>query len=264
MNRRAYAILWFMHIVVCQFDIAWEDHQENFARVRSLLSGEAIKPGSLVVLPEMFGSGFTMNVGAAHDADGETMRFLSGLALSCQSVVIAGVVCTRADGRGLNQAVVIGPEGKEVVHYNKMHPFTLAGEAEKYAAGDSVVTFKHNSFTIAPLICYDLRFPERFREAVRLGAEVMVVIASWPASRASHWTTLLVARAIENQAYVIGVNRVGQDPNCTYPGLSTVIDPKGDVLAAADDKPAVLHADLDREELLAYRRAFPFLDDMRG
>lgn len=253
-----------MHIVACQFDIAWKDRQENFARVRSLLSQRPTPPGSLIVLPEMFASGFTMNVGVALDAAGDTIVFLGELARSYQSTVVAGIVDKHADGRGLNQAVVIGPDGKEITRYTKMHPFTPAGESEHYAPGDTVVIFNHESFIVAPLICYDLRFPERFREAVRLGADVMIVIASWPAARAAHWTALLTARAIENQAYVVGVNRIGRDPAHTYPGLSSVIGPKGDVLVLADDKPTALHADLDREELLAYRRALPFLQDMRG
>lgn len=253
-----------MHIVACQFDIAWEDRRKNFARIRSLLSGQTAPPGSLIFLPEMFASGFTMDVDAAADTAGDTMRFLGDLARSYQSAVVAGIVGRHADGRGLNQAVALGPDGRELARYTKMHPFTPAGESGHYAAGDTVVTFKHGGFTVAPLICYDLRFPERFREAVVLGAEVLVVIANWPAARAAHWTALLAARAIENQAYVVGVNRIGRDPAHAYPGLSTVIDPKGDVLAFADDTPTALHADLDRDALLAYRRALPFLQDMRG
>jgi predicted amidohydrolase len=253
-----------MHVVVCQTDIAWEDHAANHARVVSVLSKQTIRPGSLIVLPEMFDTGFTMNVDAAADDDGRTRRFLSDLARTHLSAVIAGVVQKHPDGKGLNQAVVIGPKGNELTRYTKMHPFSPAGESEHYRAGDSVITFQHAGFTLAPLVCYDLRFPERFREAVRLGADAFVVIANWPDTRAAHWTALLTARAIENQAYVIGVNRAGHDPKHAYPGLSTVIDPKGHVIAQADDKPAVIHADLDRDALMDYRRAFPFLNDMRG
>lgn len=253
-----------MHVVACQFDIAWEDRHQNHARVRSLLSGRSFPPGSLIVLPEMFDSGFTMNVDAACDIEGASRRFLGDLARSYQSAVLAGAVSRHPDGRGLNQAFVLGPDGEELTRYTKMHPFSPAGESDHYHAGDRVVTFKHEGFTIAPLICYDLRFPERFREAVRLGAQVMVVIANWPGTRSAHWTALLTARAIENQAYVVAVNRVGRDPKLAYPGLSTIIGPKGRVIAQADDQPTVLQADLDRDELITYRRAFPFLDDMRA
>lgn len=252
-----------MHIVTCQLDIAWENTQENLARVRSALSTQNISPGSMIVLPEMFASGFTMNPAGAIDADGSVGSFLTELACSHQSTVVAGIVAEHPDGRGLNQAVAIGPDGVELTRYTKMHPFTPAGEHEHYRPGDAVVTFQYDGFTLAPLICYDLRFPERAREAVRMGAEVLIVIANWPSPRAEHWTALLAARAIENQAYVVGVNRVGSDPKLTYPGLSTVIDPTGRVLALANDQPAVLHADLDRQALLDYRRSFPALEDMR-
>jgi omega-amidase len=252
-----------MHVVACQFDIAWEDREQNHARVASMLAGETIPPGSLIVLPEMFASGFTMDVDAAEDVDGTTGRFLNDLARDHQSTVLAGIVNKHPDGRGLNQAVVIGADGVELTRYTKMHPFTPAGESEHYRAGEKVMAFTHTDFTVAPMICYDLRFPERFREAVRQGAEVLVVIANWPSARAEHWTALLAARAIENQAYVVGVNRVGRDPNGAYPGLSTVIDPKGHAMISANDQPTVLHADLDRQTLLDYRRSFPVLDDMR-
>lgn len=252
-----------MHIVACQLDIAWEDRAGNRQRVLAALDTQTIPVGSLIVLPEMFETGFTMNVDAACDADGSSGRFLSDLARSYQGTVIAGVVTEDADGMGLNQAAVFGPDGGELMRYTKMHPFTIAGEAEHYRAGDAVATFDYQGFKVAPLICYDLRFPERFREAIRLGAQVLVVIANWPSIRRAHWTALLTARAIENQAYVVGVNRVGRDLNHPYPGLSTVIDPHGHIITAADDQPAVLHADLDLDALLSYRNDFPFLNDRR-
>ena len=251
-----------MHVVACQLDLVWEDPQANRQRIRDMLAGESIPAGSLIVLPEMFQTGFTMDVQAARDTDGSSARFLQDLAKAHQSTVIAGVVGGHAEGKGLNQAVAVAPNGTEVSRYTKMHPFTFAGESDHYQAGDAVAVFDLDGFKIAPLICYDLRFPERFRDAVRLGAMVFVVIANWPSPRAAHWSALLQARAIENQAYVIGVNRVGKDPNHRYPGLSTVIDPQGQVIAAADDQPTVLHADLDLDALLNYRKSFPVLDDM--
>lgn len=251
-----------MHIIICQSGIAWEDKQENLVRIRSMLVSRDIPAGSMIVLPEMFATGFTMNPDAAADTDGTVNRFLADWASSHKCAVVAGVVTLHPDGQGLNQAVAYGPDGMELSRYTKRHTFTPAGESRHYYRGDKVTTFTHEGFTVAPLICYDLRFPERFREAVHQGAEVMVVIANWPSARAGHWTALLAARAIENQAYVIGVNRVGTDPSNSYPGLSTVIDPMGQVLVVADDQPAILHADLDRPALLDYRRSFPVLDDM--
>ncbi len=253
-----------MHIVACQLDIVWENPDANRDRVLTALSNNPIPARSLIVLPEMFQSGFTMNVDKACDADGSCRRFLADLAKSYQSTVVAGIVTKHADGKALNQAAVFGPDGMPVLTYTKMHPFTLAGESEYYLAGDAVKVFECEGFKIAPLICYDLRFPERFREAVSLGAQVLIVIANWPSVRAAHWSALLTARAIENQAYIIAVNRVGRDPNHTYPGLTTIIDPQGQTLTQANDQPTVLHADLDLNALLSYRNDYPFLKDMRG
>ena len=252
-----------MHIIACQLDLAWKDKAVNRRRVVELLETQTIPAGSLIVLPEMFETGFTMKVDVAADADGSCLAFVKEIALKHQSTVLAGVVTVDASGKGLNQAAVVGPGGDEITRYTKMHPFTLAGESEKYRAGDEVITFKLGGFTIAPLICYDLRFPERAREAVRLGADVLIYIASWPATRAAHWSALLTARAIENQAYVIGVNRVGNDPKNEYPGLSCVIDPQGKDIAVADDQPTALHTEIDLDSLRAYREALPFLKDMR-
>ncbi|HKG80277.1 MAG TPA: nitrilase-related carbon-nitrogen hydrolase, partial [Pyrinomonadaceae bacterium] len=117
-------------------------------------------------------------------------------------------------------------------------------------------------FTVSPFICYDLRFPEIFRAAVFQGAQLFVVIANWPASRVRHWITLLKARAIENQAYVMGVNRCGNDPKLSYSGHSMIIDPRGEVLADASEVEGVISAEIDAEALAQYRREFPFLNDI--
>jgi omega-amidase len=129
--------------------------------------------------------------------------------------------------------------------------------------GTGIATFSCNSFTVAPFICYDLRFPEAFRVATRRGAQVLVVIANWPASREAHWRSLLNARAIENQAYVAGINRCGTDPNHTYAGRSLIIDPRGEILADAGPSEGWIEAHLDLASLTAYRSEFPALEDMR-
>src|SRR5690606_6307419 len=116
---------------------------------------------------------------------------------------------------------------------------------------------------VSPLICYDLRFPEAFRLATKQGAEMFVVIANWPTARVEHWLTLLKARAIENQAYVIGCNRVGRDPKVVYPGRSVIIDPRGNVLADAGGDPGVISSSIDAAALREYRKTFPALNDIR-
>jgi omega-amidase len=253
-----------MQIVACQLDIAWEDKPANFERARSLLRGASIQPGALIALPEMFATGFSMHVDTiAEAADGPTHQFLSAIAREHQACVVGGVVTRAADGRGRNDAVVFDPSGKLLVRYAKMHPFSFAGETKHYEAGDAVQLFKWQDIQVSPFVCYDLRFPEIFRQATRQGAELLVMIANWPQPRDAHWRALLVARAIENQAYVVGVNRAGSDPHVAYAGASMIVSPRGEMLALAGPEPQLLIAEIDRAPLVEYRRDFPALADMR-
>ena len=253
-----------MHVTAIQLDIAWEDKPANFERVRQLVGAARPEAGGLLVLPEMFATGFSMDVARIHEGrERETETFLAGMAREHSAYVIGGVVNLGPDGRGRNEAVVFGPDGSEVARYAKMHPFSFGGEPEHYSPGDRVVTCRIGEFTAAISICYDLRFPELYRAAVLAGADLLVVIANWPAPRAAHWTALLAARAIENQAYVVGVNRCGNDLKHTYAGHSQIIGPRGTVLADAGEQEGSITAALDLESLKAYRREFPALSDIR-
>jgi predicted amidohydrolase len=254
-----------MKLYCCQHDIVWENKAATQKQVRALLQTASIEGGSLVLLPEMFSTGFSMNVGAiAERASPETEQFLARTAKEMGVFLLGGVVTAVAEGRGRNQAVLFSPEGNELTRYTKMQPFSLGGEAENYAAGNEIVTFQWQSFEVAPFICYDLRFPELFRAAVRRGAQLFTVIANWPVAREQHWVMLLQARAIENQAYVAGVNRVGQDPKLSYPGRSLIVSPRGDVLADAGSSERVIQAEVDLGLLKSYRAELPFLKDMRS
>jgi predicted amidohydrolase len=196
-----------------------------------------------------------------------TAAFLAELAASHGVYVLGGVATLGPDGRGRNQALALSPaSGESLPTYTKLHSFCLGGnqaERSHYTPGDVVTHFKWGHLHVAPFICYDLRFPEIFRRASRLGAEVMAVIANWPSSRVEHWLTLLRARAIENQCYVIGVNRCGRDPKIQYPGRSVIVDPHGVVVADAGHRECVIHARVDPGDILDYRREFPVLEDMR-
>jgi omega-amidase len=254
-----------MQIVACQLDIAWEDKAENFRRVRAMLAETTIEPGALVVLPEMFATGFSMHVDTiAEAADGPTHRFLAELAREHQAFVLGGVVTRADDGRGRNDAVLFDPQGTLRTRYAKMHPFSFAGETKHYQAGEHTTLFAWHDFHVAPLVCYDLRFPEVFRQAVRAGAELLVVIANWPQPREAHWLALLPARAIENQAYLVGVNRAGRDPHAPYSGRSQIIGPRGQILAEAGQQQQLLVADVELAPLVEYRRQFPALADVRA
>ena len=253
-----------MRIVACQIDCAWEDKKANFTKVRSLLDSAAIQPGSLVVLPEMFATGFSMNVAGIHESEpSETEAFLAGTAKDYAVFILGGLVTQGADGRGRNEAAVFNPEGKQICRYCKIHPFSFAGETDHYASGSQITSFPWHDFVVAPFICYDLRFPEIFRIATQRGAHVLAVIANWPKRRVNHWIALLRARAIENQAYVVGVNRVGNDPKHAYPGRSLIIDPQGEILAEGSSDEQLVSATVDVAAVVSWRREFPALGDIR-
>jgi omega-amidase len=254
-----------VHLACCQFDLAWEDKAANFDRVREFVAAAALPAGALVLLPEMFATGFTMRAEAvAESISGPTAELLAELAGRHQIWLQAGVVIREpAAVRPRNEALVFSPDGRLAARYAKRRLFPLAGESEHFTPGDAPVVFPWHGSTVAPAICYDLRFPELFRQAVVLGAELFAVIACWPAAREEHWRTLLRARAIENQCYVAAVNRCGRDPTgLTYSGRSQIIDPCGVLLAEAGGGETVIQADVDLPALRRYREQFPALRDM--
>ncbi len=254
-----------MKVIGIQIDTVWEDKPASHARVETLLGDIDIARGTLIVLPEMFATGFSPDVSKIAEAagDGPTQTFLSGLAARRKAFVLGGVVTHGEAGRGRNEAVVYGPDGAELVRYQKLFPFTFGKETDHYGRGDTTARFECGDFKVAPFVCYDLRFPEVFRIEARRGAELYAVIANWPAARQDHWMALLRARAIENQAFVIGVNRCGRDPKHSYSGRSQIIDPRGRVLADAGQSEGLVRAELNRAELVEYRATFPALSDVR-
>lgn len=250
-----------MRAVLCQPDPAWEDPLTSKRRIAALLDTEPIAPGSLIVLPEMAVTGFSMNTRAtAEPPGGPTEKFFADLARLHQSCLLGGVI-TEWQGALRNQAVAIAPDGTVLARYSKQHPFSLAGEADTYPAGNSPVVFDWEGFRIAPFVCYDLRFPDVFRAAVAQGATLLAVIANWPSPRHHHWHTLLAARAIENQAAVIGVNRAGSDPFHTYSGGSRILDAQGQSLADAGKAETLLSVSLQPQEVARWRSEFPALRD---
>lgn len=249
-----------MKVYCCQLDIAWEDKEANYGQVHKLLQASRPEPGSLIVLPEMFATGFSMNVAAIAEAEtGATESFVAALAREFGCSIVAGVVTK--PGKGANQAVVYGPEGL-LARYTKIHPFSLGGELEHYERGRGIAFFEWQGLKVAPLVCYDLRFPELFRTAVQGGAEMFVVIANWPSKREQHWVTLLQARAIENLAFVVGVNRAGRDPQHVYPGRTMVVNPHGEILVDAGAEAKVVRAEIEPAVVRSWRQQFPALRDM--
>lgn len=254
-----------MLVACCQLDIAWQDKPANYTRVERLLDEANLPAGALVLLPEMFATGFSMNAAAvAEPLEGPTARFLSDQARRRGIYLMAGEAIDAGGPRPQNEALVLDPQGQLLCRYAKRHLFSFAGEPEHYSPGEEIVAFAWSGTMVAPSICYDLRFPEQYRAASARGAEILAVIACWPAAREEHWLALLQARAIENQCYVAAVNRCGRDPSGqAYSGRSRIIDPRGTVLADAGNGEGIIRAAVDLSALRSYRREFPALRDRR-
>jgi predicted amidohydrolase len=252
-----------MRVACCQFDIAWEDKPANYARVEQLVRAANLGRATLLLLPEMFATGFSMSADAiAETPDGPTARFVADLARGHGLYVLAGMVLA-AGGQPRNEALLFDPAGALRCRYAKVHRFSFAGEHRHYAAGTAPVKCEIEGCTVQPTVCYDLRFPELFRTPATRGAELICVVANWPAARDAHWMALLKARAIENQAYVAAVNRIGRDPNVEYSGRSQIISPTGELLADAMHEETVIAAEADLAFLREYRTKFPALNDLR-
>ena len=251
-----------MNIAAIQLDSVWENPRANFAKIERLLAASPPADGSLIVLPEMFATGFSLDLSkTTHGDSRETENFLRTLAMRHGSTVLGGVISPGADGRGRNESITFAADGTLLARYVKQRPFSGAGESEVHEAGSDAVIFRLGEFTVAPLICYDLRFPELFREAARRGADLFIVIAAWPVKRIEHWLTLLKARAIENQAFVIGVNRTGREPRFEYCGRSVVVNPHGEIIAGAGSAETILTASISHADVAAWRAEFPALRD---
>ncbi len=252
-----------MRTALVQSDILWEDKVANFDRVRDYLADTS---ADLIVLPELFATGFTMAAAEIAEPDlGQTESFLIALAKEKGAHVIGGLakIAPNGEGKPKNCAVLATPSGEIACRYEKIHPFSYGDEQLHYAAGSQVQCTSIGDWQVCPTVCYDLRFPELYRAGTALAAQLLIAIANWPAKRREHWRTLLQARAIENQAYVIGVNRCGADPNLDYAGDSLAIDPQGTIIADAGCDAGVVTADLNLTEVLDWRDQFPALRDRR-
>jgi len=255
-----------MRFAAVQHDIAWMDPAPNWERIGNLLADARLPAGSFALLPELCDVGFTMETDRLPRFD--SVGAARGLARSHALWLQAGYADLGVNAeRPTNRAAIIAPDGRVAGAYDKVHLFSPGREDRHYAAGRSItvvdVPSDQGTWKVCPLICYDLRFPEVFRLAALAGAEVFTVGANWPAPRALHRRALAVARAIENQAYVIACNRIGRDPHVEYAGDSFIVAPSGEVIAEAGDAERVISVELDRAELLRWRERFPALRDLR-
>ena len=250
-----------MRIALVQMDLAWEDVPENHRRAARLLEEAAAGGARLALLPEMFSTGFSMDSRRiAQPPGGPSESFLREQSARLDLWILASVP-EAGEPSPRNMALLVSPDGS-VVRYAKIHPFSYAGEDRVYTAGDRVVTAEIEGMRVTPLVCYDLRFPEPFRTAAD-ETDLFAVVANWPDQRREHWRALLRARAIENQAYVAGVNRAGDGNGLHYAGDSAAIAPLGETIVEADDREQVLFADVDPGVVRKLRSRFPALDDRR-
>ncbi len=268
-----------MHAHLVQLDIQWENPTANHAAVRHLLgkTNPPISTGDLILLPEMFDTGFSLNIETTADTNNTTLDFLVELARQYRCFVQGGRTVLPHDDadhaqdtthKAHNRMSVIDPDGNLICEYTKIHPFSFGREPERFAGGCDIALWNWHAdgqtqLRVCPAICYDLRFPELFRRGVLAGAEMFALGACWPAARKDHWRALTIARAIENQAFVLAANRTGDDPHLSYAGGSIAIDPQGRILGELGDEQSVLSVPVDRTILDAWRSRFPALNDIR-
>lgn len=252
-----------------QHDIVWETPEATFERLRPQIGAAAGTGARFIALTEMFAGGFSMNTAAIAEApDGPSVAFLTEQARR-HDVILCGSVPTHHPDYPLpvNRLVVVGPDGLRG-EYAKIHPFSYSGEHEHYSPGRDFCTIEIDGVRVTFFVCYDLRFADEFW-ATGPETDLFVVVANWPASRRSHWQALLRARAIENQTYVLGVNRVGRSGRpeskrgLDYAGDSMLIDPLGEALATASGAETIIVGAVNPDHVAAIRAEFPFLADRR-
>lgn len=256
-----------MRIAAIQHDIVWSDRSANFARLAPQVAAAAAGGAQLILLTETFSTGFAVDDPSLGEPEGgPSSQFLQEMAARhgawvCGSCPEVPADSDPADTRPANSFVLAGPDGT-VHRYHKIHPFTFAGEHHHFRAGTRFVQVEIEGVRVSPFVCYDLRFADEFW-ALAPTTDVYLVPANWPEGRRLHWMTLLQARAIENQAYVVGCNRVGEGGGLRYSGDSRIVDPLGELLATGSQGETILFADVQPFVVADVRDRFRFLPDRR-
>ena len=250
-----------LSVAFLQIPLIWENKPQNLKHITERI--ETIStPCSLIVLPEMFNTGFSMNSAQlAEEMSGITISWMRDLA-TIKNVAICGSLIIKEQNNYYNRLVWMNPDGN-CVYYNKRHLFRMANENEYYSSGEHSCIVDYHGWKINLQVCYDLRFPVWSRRTAANEYDLLLYVANWPERRSYAWKQLLIARAIENQSYVLGVNRVGEDGNnIAYSGDSAAINFLGDVIESGTaHEENVLNVTFKKDELYAYRKAFPaYLD----
>ncbi|MBP7821423.1 MAG: amidohydrolase [Saprospiraceae bacterium] len=250
-----------LSIALLQIDLVWENAEANRVQCEKLIN-QFTEQVDIVILPEMFTTGFSMNAAAlAENMDGTTIQWMRNVA-SKHSIALSGSLIIAENDKFYNRFIWIDSDGV-IEYYDKTHLFTLAGEHNFFSDGNTRKIINYKGWKICPLICYDLRFPELSRN-IEPYYDLLIYVANFPATRAYHWQQLLIARAIENQVFTIGVNRVGVDANnIHYLGQSVLIDYEGNVVNEINNYQNVIYLKLDCEKQQFYRERFSFLKDYK-
>lgn len=253
-----------MKISLAQIDIYWEDKETNKARCETFISKASEQAVELILFPEMSLTGFSMNANIlGEDGLGETVLWFKDKAIKYNICVGFGYIYSPSSNtKAQNKYIVIDSQGSILSSYSKLHPFSFGKEAQFYEGGSEISLFNLNQWIISTFICYDLRFPEIFQIASK-SAALIAVAANWPEVRIGHWEILLKARAIENQCYIAGVNRVGIGDGIKYSGHSMIIDPLGRVIAQGNDKEDLLICEINIENVNTIRKEFKLKADRK-
>lgn len=252
-------------IACIQLDIVFGDPSQNYKRAEKLIEEAAQLQPDIVVLPELWTTGYDLTrLDEISDEEAATtLQFLKKQAKKFDVAFVGGSIPKKTTTGVFNTLLVVDRAGNEVHQYSKLHLFRLMDEHKFLKSGNSHGLFELNGEKLSGCICYDIRFPEWIRTHTVNGAKAMFVVAEWPLPRLNHWRALLVARAIENQCYVIAVNRSGADPNNQFAGHSLVIDPWGEIVAEAGESEEILYAEIDLHKVTEVRETIPVFEDRR-
>lgn len=254
-----------MRVALGQLDMVWEDKAQSFVKAEKMIKESAEAGCDIIVFPEMSFTGYSMNLEkiGEDEKDSLTVSTMKKMAVTYQTAVAFGWAALGKEpgAKGTNRFTLVDKNGEVAADYAKMHPFTYGHEGEFYEKGTQIITVPFLGRTISLFICYDLRFPEIFQIAARK-ADIMFVIANWPSLRSAHWETLLRARAIETQSYVVGVNCFGERDGSVYTGDSMAIDSIGNILGKISNKEGILVCNLD-DRAWSLRSKFAIAADRR-
>lgn len=254
-----------LKVALLQMDIIFGNPVANYRKAEEMIAEAALEDPDVVVMPELWTTGYDLDRldTIADPAGAQTCAFISALAKKYNMNIVAGSVAVKREDKVYNTLLAFNRQGNLIKEYQKAHLFRLMREEKFLSAGENDGVFSIEGIQAAGVICYDIRFPEWIRAQALKGAGILMVPAEWPAPRTNHWRALLIARAIENQCFVVACNRVGEDPDNAFGGHSMVIDPWGEVLAEGGTTEQILYSTITPEHIADIRKRIPIFEDRR-